>query len=219
MKKILLAEDNDNLREIVSDYIESNGFQVVSAENGLEAWEIFETEKFDLILLDVMMPKMDGFELCKKIREIESTPILFLTARVQEEDQLRGYNLGADDYILKPFSLPVLLAKCNVILGKNSVEGNWKQYGNIKINEQTQKVMCGDKEVKLQTLDFRLLEYFALNKGRILSRDQIIVKIWGYDYEGSDRSVDTHIKKLRKALGKEGSAIKTIIKKGYVFEP
>ena len=116
MKKILLAEDNDNLREIVSDYIESNGFQVVSAENGLEAWEIFETEKFDLILLDVMMPKMDGFELCKKIREIESTPILFLTARVQEEDQLRGYNLGADDYILKPFSLPVLLAKCNVIL-------------------------------------------------------------------------------------------------------
>ena len=218
MKKILLAEDNDSLREVVSDYLCDKGFDIVQAADGLEAWDKFMQEKFDLVLLDVMMPGMDGFELCKKIREIESVPILFLTAKIQEQDQLTGYKLGADDYILKPFSLPVLYAKCCVILDRNNILSDWVEAGNIRLNNTQRKVEVKGKEIKLQSLDFELLEYFMNNPGRILSRDQILVKLWGYDYEGSDRAVDTHIKKLRKALGDEGNAIKTVIKKGYILE-
>lgn len=218
MKKILLAEDNDDLRELIEDYLSENDFEVCTAEDGQAAWEIFQEETFDLILLDVMMPRMDGFELCKKIRDKENVPILFLTAKVQEEDQLRGYQLGADDYILKPFSLPVLNAKCKVILERNNHAGDWIEAGNIRIQPKQGKVMCDGKEICLQALDVELLHYFMQNQGRILSREQILVKIWGYDYEGYDRSVDTHVKNLRKALGENGQCIKTVIKKGYVFE-
>lgn len=217
MKKIMLAEDNNHLREVVSDYLSDKGYDICAMKDGQTAWEAFQEEKFDLVLLDVMMPGMDGFELCRKIREIESVPILFLTARIQEEDQLRGYNLGADDYILKPFSLPVLYAKCRVILERNHHNGEWIEIRNIKIHPEQRKVICRGKEITLQALDFELLNYFMRNPGRILSREQILVKLWGYDYEGNDRSVDTHIKKLRKALGSEGKEIKTVIKKGYVF--
>lgn len=218
MKKILLAEDNDDLRELIQDYLSENGFEVCAMEDGLSAWEVFQQEKFDLILLDVMMPGMDGFELCKKIREMENVPILFLTAKVQEEDQLRGYQLGADDYILKPFSLPVLNAKCKVILERNNHVGDWIEAGNIRMQPDQGKVMCDGREISLQALDVELLYYFMQNQGRVLSREQILVKIWGYDYEGNDRSVDTHVKNLRKALGESGQCIKTVIKKGYVFE-
>lgn len=218
MKKILLAEDNDDLRELIEDYLSENGFEVFAMEDGQAAWDVFQEEKFDLVLLDVMMPRMDGFELCKKIRDRENVPILFLTAKVQEEDQLRGYRLGADDYILKPFSLPVLVAKCQVILERNNHAGDWIESGNIKIQPEQGKVMCDDKEISLQALDVELLYYFMQNQGRVLSREQILVKVWGYDYEGNDRSVDTHVKNLRKALGESGKRIKTVIKKGYVFE-
>ncbi|MBR3646032.1 MAG: response regulator transcription factor [Lachnospiraceae bacterium] len=218
MKRILLAEDNDSLRELISDYLTDKGYDVAQAADGLEGWELIQQEKFDLILLDVMMPRMDGFELCKKIREIESVPILFLTAKIQEQDQLTGYRLGADDYILKPFSLPVLYAKCQVILDRNKVMGDWIETGHIRLNEAQRKVLASGKEIKLQSLDFELLNYLMNNRGRILTREQILVKLWGYDYEGSDRAVDTHIKKLRKALGNDGNVIKTVIKQGYVLE-
>lgn len=218
MKKILLAEDNDNLRELITDYLSANGFEIDAYGDGQLAWEAVQTHHYHLILLDVMMPHMDGFELCERIRETENVPILFLTAKVQEEDQLRGYSLGADDYIVKPFSLPVLLAKCRVILERTNQTGAWMEFGDIRLHPVKRQVYCDGELVRLQALDFELLYYFMKNPGRVLSREQILIKLWGYDYEGTDRAVDTHVKKLRKALGKYGAYIRTIIKSGYMFE-
>lgn len=218
MNRILLAEDNDSLRELVQDYLAQNDFEVDAKEDGLSAWEALLENSYQLVLLDVMMPGMDGFELCRKIRERENVPILFLTARVQEEDQLRGYRLGADDYIMKPFSLPVLLAKCRAILARNNCTGDWLEMGGIRLSPGAHRLFAGEKQVELQALDFKLLLYFMRNPGRALSRDQILIKVWGYDYEGSERSVDTHVKNLRKALGRYGKYIRTVVKVGYVFE-
>ena len=176
------------------------------------------TKSYQLILLDVMMPGMDGFTLCRKIRERESVPVLFLTARVLEEDQLRGYELGADDYILKPFSLRVLLAKCQAVLERYQRGTKAETQWGIVLNEERQQFFCDGKPVELQSLDYRLLSYFFKNPNRILTREQIILKLWGYEYKGTDRAVDTHVKNVRKALGDYGSCIRTIVKKGYIFE-
>lgn len=219
--KILLAEDNESLREVLTDYLSDNGFCVDVAEDGLVAWTLFQENKYDLVLLDVMMPEMDGFEVCRNIRTQEDVPILFLTAKVQEQDQLTGFSVGADDYIVKPFSLAVLLAKCNVILERrngNATGGRILEGGAIKINLDTHEVFLNGKPVELQALDYEMLCYFASNPGRTFTRDQLLTKLWGYDYDGSDRAVDTHVKKLRKQLGKYGSCIKTVIKTGYKFE-
>ena len=143
--------------------------------DGLSAWEAMQEMDFQLVLLDIMMPEMDGFELCRRIREKENVPILFLTARVQEEDQLRGYRLGADDYIMKPFSLPVLLAKCRVILERMNYTGEWLEAGAIRLSPGTHCLSVGGDQVELQTLDFQLLQYFMQNQGRALSREQILV--------------------------------------------
>lgn len=206
------------MRELIQDFLSENGFEVDARANGLQAWEAIQTKDYDLVLLDVMMPGMDGFTLCRKIREKEDVPLLFLTARVQEEDQLRGYQLGADDYVLKPFSLPVLLAKCRAILERNQRRGDWLEASGIRLNAEQRQVLCAGEPVMLQALDFELLHYFMKNPGRVLTREQILLKLWGYDYSGSDRSVDTHVKNLRKALGKHGKYIRTIIKTGYVFD-
>ncbi len=218
MKRILLAEDNANMRELVCDYLSANGYEVDAAANGESAWEMVQTRDYDLALLDVMMPQMDGFTLCKKMRQRENLPILFITARVSEADQLKGYGLGADDYVLKPFSLPVLLAKCKVILERESRGSEWLEVSGIRLEPERRLVECGGEPVTLQSLDFDLLHYFMKNVGRVLTREQILVKLWGYDYEGSDRAVDTHVKNLRKALGKYGACIRTIIKTGYVMD-
>ena len=164
------------------------------------------------------MPGMDGFTLCRKIRERESVPVLFLTARVLEEDQLRGYKLGADDYILKPFSLRVLLAKCQAVLERYQRGQKYEVQKGLVLNEERQQFFCDGKPVELQSLDYRLLSYFFKNPNRILTREQIILKLWGYEYTGNDRAVDTHVKNVRKALGDYGSCIRTIVKKGYIFE-
>lgn len=218
MKKILLAEDNNNLRELIADYLSANEIEVDACENGDMAWEHFQTNQYDLVLLDIMMPGMDGFELCKKIRGQETVPILFITAKVQEADQLHGYAIGADDYIVKPFSLPVLLAKCKVIFARQSNRTDFIQSGVVRIFPTQKKVQVDGKDVALQALDYELLTYLVRNAGTVLSRDQILLKVWGYDYEGNDRSVDTHIKNLRKALGEYGRYIRTVIKAGYVWE-
>ena len=196
--KILLAEDHDHLREILEDYLVENDYEVKSFDNGEDAYYCFLTESFDLILLDVMMPKMDGFTLCQKVREKEETPILFITAKVQEVDQLKGYELGCDDYIIKPFSLPVLLAKCKAITNRKHYQ--FLEKGILKLNTREKQA------------------YFIKNPNQILSREQILLKVWGFDYKGQERSVDTHIKILRKALGPYQKGIKTVIKQGYCFE-
>ena len=219
MERILLAEDNDNLREVMTDYLTDYGFDVCAMPDGLAAWDAFLEGGFQLVILDVMMPRMNGFELCRRIRTREDVPILFLTARVQEEDQLRGYALGADEYIVKPFSLPVLAAKCKAVLeraaGRSASADVFSEDG-LTVNFTTHQVIVDGRETELQALDFNLLRYFLQNRGRVLSREQILDRIWGLSYDGSDRVVDTHIKKLRKALGTYGrDHILTVIKEGY----
>ena len=209
--KILLAEDHDNLREIIEDYLVVHGYVVESFDNGEDAYYSFLTESYDLVLLDVMMPKMDGFTLCKKIREKEEIPILFITAKVQEVDQLKGYELGCDDYIIKPFSLPVLLAKCNAIMNRKHYK--FLEKGILKLNTREKQAYLNNKNLNLKIID-----YFIKNPNQILSREQILLKVWGFDYKGQERSVDTHIKILRKALGTYQKGIKTVIKQGYCFE-
>lgn len=214
--KILLAEDHDNLREIIEDYLVVHGYVVESFDNGEDAYYSFLTESYDLVLLDVMMPKMDGFTLCKKIREKEEIPIIFITAKVQEVDQLKGYELGCDDYIVKPFSLPVLLAKCNAIMKRKHYQ--FLERGVLKLNTREKQAYLNDNNLNLKIIDYKILEYFIKNPNIILSREQILLKVWGFDYSGQERSVDTHIKILRKALGPYQKGIKTVIKQGYYFE-
>ena len=214
--KILLAEDHDHLREILEDYLVENDYEVKSFDNGEDAYYCFLTESFDLILLDVMMPKMDGFTLCQKVREKEETPILFITAKVQEVDQLKGYELGCDDYIIKPFSLPVLLAKCKAITNRKHYKK--KKKGILKLNTREKQAYLNNQNLNLKIIDYKILEYFIKNPNQILSREQILLKVWGFDYKGQERSVDTHIKILRKALGPYQKGIKTVIKQGYCFE-
>lgn len=214
--KILLAEDHDHLREILEDYLVENVYEVKSFDNGEDAYYCFLTESFDLILLDVMMPKMDGFTLCQKIREKEETPILFITAKVQEVDQLKGYELGCDDYIIKPFSLPVLLAKCKAITNRKHYQ--FLEKGALKLNTREKQAYLNNQNLNLKIIDYKILEYFIKNPNQILSREQILLKVWGFDYKGQERSVDTHIKILRKALGTYQKGIKTVIKQGYYFE-
>lgn len=214
--KILLAEDHDNLREIIEDYLIVHGYVVESFDNGEDAYYSFLTESYDLVLLDVMMPKMDGFTLCKKIREKEEIPILFITAKVQEVDQLKGYELGCDDYIIKPFSLPVLLAKCNAIMKRKHYQ--FLERGVLKLNTREKQAYLNNKNLNLKIIDYKILEYFIKNPNMILSREQILLKVWGFDYTGQERSVDTHIKILRKALVPYQKGIKTVIKQGYCFE-
>jgi len=218
MTKVLLAEDNNKLRELITDFMSANGFHVDGFANGLLAWEAIQENTYDLVLLDIMMPEMNGFDLCEKIRSIENVPIIFITAKVGEIDQLKGFELGADDYIVKPFSLPVLIAKCNAILTRNNRKGNVIEAGPLKISMSQRRVYCNEKEINLSSLDFDLLAYFVQNEGRVLTREQIVNKVWGYDYDGTDRSVDTHVKNLRKALGKYGKFIRTIVKAGYTLE-
>lgn len=222
MCRILLAEDNESLREVMTDYLTDNGFTVDATADGLSAWEAFCENDYRLVLLDVMMPKMNGFDVCRRIRAKEDVPILFLTARVQEEDQLLGYSLGADEYIVKPFSLPVLVAKCKAILERaagRAMSENEFSLDGLYVNYASCRATVDGRDIGLQALDFRLLRYFIANRGRVLTREQILDRIWGLEYEGSDRVVDTHIKKLRKALGRYGSHIETVIKEGYRFVP
>ncbi|MBO4788376.1 MAG: response regulator transcription factor [Lachnospiraceae bacterium] len=222
MCRILLAEDNENLREVMTDYLTDNGFTVDAVADGVLAWEAFCERDYRLVLLDVMMPRMNGFDVCRRIRAKEDVPILFLTARVQEQDQLLGYSLGADEYIVKPFSLPVLVAKCRAILERaagRAMAAEVFTADGLSVDFAKNAVHVDGAPVELQSLDLRLLRYFIANRGRVLTREQILDRIWGLDYDGSDRVVDTHIKKLRKALGRYGSHIETVIKEGYRFVP
>lgn len=218
--KLLIVEDEPRMREIIIDYFSVKDFSVCEAKNGVEAIEILENNEFDIILLDIMMPKLDGLAVCKKIRKHSEVPIIFLTAKSDEDDKLIGYNLGADDYITKPFSLPILYAKVVALIKR--VNGNIINeeinISGIKINTKNQKVTIDNKDILLIPKEYDLLLCLIKNKDRIMTRDQLLTKVWGYDYFGNDRVVDTQIKKLRAALGNKSDCIRTIIKSGYKFE-
>lgn len=218
--RMLCVEDDSQIREIIEDYFTSktdNDFEVFSAENGIVAEKMLSENEYDLILLDVMLPYLDGFSLCRMIRKKSDVPVIFLTARTLEEDVLLGFETGCDDYITKPFSLAKLYAKCIALLNraKGTVIDETITIGKIRINPNSMEVTVNGTNVDLANKEFELLKYLADHKNWVVSRDSILNAIWGYDYEGGDRVVDNHIKKLRKSLGSAGEQIKTVISKGY----
>lgn len=220
MKRILVCDDEIKIRETIYDYLTAKGFAVTLAENGSKAVLLAEKQSFDLIILDIMMPVTNGFEACRQIRDFSQVPILFLTALGEETDYLQGYSSGADDYIVKPFPLSVLVEKCNSIISRYAGENIQRtvSVGEITLNKDKFVVTVSGEEIKLTNKMFSLLSLLIENKNLILSREQILNKVWGWDYDGDERVVDTHIKKLRKALGREASHIHTVIGRGYVIK-
>jgi DNA-binding response OmpR family regulator len=216
--KLLIIEDDVRLREIISDYFAAKGFLVFDAADGAMALEKLDHADFDIVLLDIMMPQLDGFTVCRAIRKKSSMPVIFLTARNDEGDVLLGYELGADDYITKPFSLPVLYAKVQALIKRaRNMESDSFCFEGMSINTQNRSVSISGRSVNLAPKEYDLLVYLAANEGRVLSREQILRVVWGYDYFGDVRAVDTHVKKLRAAMGSQSWRIKTVIKAGYQF--
>lgn len=219
--KVLLAEDERNLRTIISTYLKKQGFEIDVVCNGEEAVAAIQNKTYDIIVLDIMMPKLDGIEVCKFIRKHYDVPVIFLTALNQESDIVNGYEVGADEYIIKPVSMPILAAKMNALIKRYHglvIENGVIRIGEIKIELARRLVTIQDKVITLAPKEYDLLLYFIENKNQILTRDQILNQIWGADYEGYDRAVDTHIKKLRAALGNSSHHITTIIIQGYMWE-
>lgn len=220
--RVLIVEDEQRIREIVKDYFEDADYEVTETGDGLEAIDLVDEQDFDLILLDIMLPKIDGFSICRRIRKTKSVPIIIITARSEEDDRLTGYELGADDYVTKPFSPKVLLAKANALIRRVSgticnEEGIISMAG-ITVNQASHTVHIDGESVGLTPKEYDLLLYLMNNKGKVMSRDTLLSKVWGYDYFGDLRTVDTHIKKLRSKMGDKAAHIKTIIKAGYKFE-
>ena len=218
--KILVVDDEARMRKLVKDFLTIKGYQVIEAGDGEEAVEIFFQQKdIALILLDVMMPKMDGWEVLKTIRLHSKVPIIMLTARGEERDELQGFDLGVDEYISKPFSPKILVARVEAILRRsNHVVGEVMNVGGIEINKAAHQVTIDGKPIELSYKEFELLTYFVENQGIALSREKILNNVWNYDYFGDARTIDTHVKKLRSKLGKKGDYIKTIWGMGYKFE-
>ena len=220
MTRILLVEDDNQIREIIVDYFKSKYNETIFIEEavaGDEGLDKFENGSYDLIMLDVMLPGIDGFSLCRSIRKKSDVPIIFLTARIAGDDVLYGYELGCDDYIGKPFSLPELMAKVKALLNRSKGLVTTKEFtcGNIILNPTTLAVRVGDEEIELPPKEFELLAYFMEHKDWVVTRESLLNRIWGADYFGGTRVVDNHIKKLRSMLGEEGKHIKTVISKGY----
>lgn len=220
--KILIIEDEYRIRGLLCDYLKREGYELSEAEDGEAAIDLFKNDNFDLIILDIMIPKIDGWEVCKNIRSVSTVPIIMLTAKSEESDKLLGYELGADDYITKPFSPKLLVAKVKSILKRmegNLILGNkTKQIGGIIINESSHEVSIDNKIINLSPKEYDLLLYFVLNKGIVLSRDKLLDNIWGVDYDGDLRTVDTHVKRLREKLENKADFISTVRGSGYLFE-
>lgn len=219
--KILIVEDEAKLREVLCDYFISKGDEPFEASNGVRALELLQEHEFDAVLLDIMMPGLDGLSVCRAVRRENDVPIIFLTALSDEEDKLLGYELGADDYVTKPFSLSVLYAKVMALIKRNQrkvLAGDRLESGGVTLEHSTHRVFAGKREVVLTPKEFALLRCLMENRGLVLSREQLLVKCWGYDYEGESRAVDTHIKRLREKLGDYAGCIKTVIKAGYRWE-
>lgn len=216
--KILVVDDERLIRNVIREYLENEKYEVFEAENGFDALRVLETNRVDLIILDIMMPRMDGFETLKEIRKTKDTPVIMLSAMKEEEDKLSSFNLGVDDYITKPFSPKELVARVKVHLKRTNGKENAYTYKDLKVDYLGRKVTVENKEVNLTPKEYELLTYFIKNKNVALSREQLLNSVWDYDYYGDDRTVDTHVKMLRKSLGKYRDLIRTVREVGYKYE-
>ncbi len=222
MYKLLVVDDEPKIREVIREYAEFNGYEVTEAEDGMSAVGLCKLNKYDLVILDIMMPKLDGFTACKEIKKISDIPIIMLSARGEEYDKLFGFELGIDDYIVKPFSPKELMARVNVVLERrNSVSKDNSSvltFDGLEINIAARTVSVDGKRVELTPKEYDLLFYLIKNKNIALSRDKLLSDIWGYDFFGDDRTIDTHIKNLRNNLGPYRDFIVTLRGVGYKFE-
>ena len=218
--KILVVDDEQRMRKLVKDFLTKKNFEVLEAGDGEEAVEIFfENKDIALLILDVMMPKMDGWEVCREIRQYSEVPIIMLTAKGEEKDELLGFDLGVDEYISKPFSPKILVARVEAILRRANALGDGEiEIAGITIDQAAHEVRIDGKIIELSFKEFEVLTYFVNNKGVALSRERILNNVWNYDYFGDARTIDTHVKKLRSKLGEKGSYIKTIWGMGYKFD-
>lgn len=219
---VLICDDQPDIVNALKIYLAPEGYQLFTAENGEQALELVRTQAIHLVLLDIMMPRMDGITATAKIREISNAPIILLTAKSETEDMVLGLNVGADDYITKPFTMSVLYAKTAALIkrsrGSMLSRENRIEVAGITLDTTAHKVYLGRKEIILTPKEYSLLLCLMRNKNIVMSREQLLVKCWGYDYEGESRAVDTHIKRLREKLGDHAGCIKTVIKAGYVLE-
>ena len=219
--KVLVVDDESRMRKLVRDFLVKKDFEVLEAGDGAEAIDIFfDTKDIALIILDVMMPKMDGWQVCREIRKYSKVPIIMLTAKSDERDELMGFEMGVDEYISKPFSPKILVARVEAILRRTNAINPEEvlKAGAIEINKAAHQVTIDGKNVDLSYKEFELLTYFVENQGLALSREKILNSVWNYDYFGDARTIDTHVKKLRSKMGKRGDYIKTIWGMGYKFE-
>lgn len=220
MAIILIAEDEKDMQDIIVEYMKRGGHSCITADDGIDAVTILKNNPVDLAILDIMMPHLDGFSVCKIAREMYRIPIIFLTAKEGEDEKLKGYDYGADDYMTKPFSPNVLLAKVNALLRRSLSESTQEALtvGNLVLVPTSHSVIVCGNDINLTHKEFELLRFFMQNKNQVFSREQLLNRIWGYDFEGNTRTVDTHIKTLRQKLGTEGRYIVTLIRSGYKFE-
>lgn len=222
MKTILVVDDEPRIRQLITYYLKMEGYDIIEAGNGKEALDIFNRKSIDMVILDLMMPVMDGMELCKEIRKSSNVIILMLTAKSEETDKLLGYELGADDYVTKPFSPKVIVAKVKAMLKRSEVSmedvSAAIDLGSIKINEAFHEITIGNENINFSPKEFELLLMLVKNRGKVLSRDSILTGVWGADYYGDFRTVDTHIRRIREKLGEYAGSIVTITGVGYKFE-
>lgn len=219
--KILVVDDESRMRKLVSDFLTRSNYEVLEAENGEQALDIFYKEKdLSLLILDVMMPGVDGWQVCREIRTCSKVPIIMLTARGDEQDELQGFELGVDEYISKPFSPKILVARVEALLRRSGQMDKEELVfcGGIELDKAAHRVAIDGQEIDLSYKEFELLTYFIENKGLALSREKILNHVWNYDYFGDARTIDTHVKKLRSKLGEKGDMIKTVWGIGYKFE-
>ncbi len=219
--KILVVDDESRMRKLVKDFLVKSNYEVIEAEDGSQALDLFYDQKdIALVILDIMMPKIDGWQVCREIRQYSNVPVIMLTAKSDERDELQGFQLGVDEYISKPFSPKILVARVEAILRRtNQLAGEEKlEVGGIVVDKTAHNVIIDGKTIDLSYKEFELLAYFMENRGIALSREKILNNVWNYDYFGDARTIDTHVKKLRSKMGKKGDLIKTIWGLGYKFE-
>ncbi len=219
MANILIVEDEKAMQDIIAEYMQKGGHTCFTADDGIDALAILKNSPMDLIILDIMMPHLDGFSVCRSAREMSNSPIILLTAKSTEDDKLKGYDCGADDYMTKPFSPRILLAKADALLRRSGCAPlKTVNAGSITLQPASQKVWANGREISLTFKEYELLSYLMSNPGQVFGREQLLNHVWGYDFEGTTRTVDTHIKTLRHKLGDAGRSIVTLIRSGYKFE-